>query len=1563
MTDNMSHTCNAGPRVIALDFINRIAMRTGYRNSLFRRLVVVVLTFDMAGNAMANPTGMTVQRGSAAATANGSQLTVTASQLAVLNWQSFNINAGETTVFNQPSPSSVVVNCINNQNPSQIYGRLQANGVVVLLNSSGFYFGPNSFVSTAGLVVSTANCLPPQNSGGGWEFNGPPPLASIVNYGQINVGQGGSVFLIADQIENHGTISAPGGTIGLAAGQTVLLSERPDGRGLSMAVTLPSGSVDNEGRLIADGGTIAMNARVVNQNGFIQANSVRNQNGVIELVASDQLNLGASSQIIACGDDSTGGSAGGNVTLKSSNEFSDSIGSQIDVIGGSQGGNGGNVEISAPNVLSLDSGIDARAQTGWTAGRLLLDPDYIILDTSGSGSAGSGTVLAGSGSGTLDLNVNTAFANLAVSQIILQALYDITLAGGTSWNLSQTIGANFGGVTGGQLTLEAGRNIVFGDGSSIFDANNWSVTLQAGYNFANNSISYGTGSIYLNGGLGMTGGGSIQTAAGNINLQAGQDILGGSGYVITTGGGSVSAHALAGSVDTGSDAQGYYFSSSASSLSQAYNLQDGLGGISTEAGGDVTLIAGGNVTSVLPGKGVYYYDGNAESPENGNDYLTAGAGAYGPQPGNVTIVAGGNVTGHYVVANGHGSIYAGAEMDANGNPVVKTDANNNPVVEKDANGNPVTDASGNPVYVYALNSTSTGSAGIDLANNGLALSLISGGWNVAAAQNILLQEINNPNGVFDGNGSYKHVFDYASDAYVNLSAGNLVQLAATVPLPRLSGANNNLPVIYPPVLNITAGDGGVILGAPGSPTTSLILFPSPQGSLTIDTTGSLVSDLNSVAGAPQLFSLIVSDAQHNQYTTTGNFGLNDHATTPIHSDSPTPIELDISGNMELVFLAVPEAAQINVGGDMINCSFQGMNVSSAPSFPVQIYEADGSTRTVTVTPDITSINVTGDIFNRSAFTDLSGVAPAQAANLVYLAQAVNDSLPATTLATSFYYDPTTQTLTYENITGNTLLNVLKLLNNLTVQQYINGVPQWADPFDTIPLTTTVSVLGDPTTPGTVAYNLLAQYNALGAVPYGAAPPPTYGYAIGGGGQFNITARTIDLGTCAGIQSEGVALYSVRGNYPLAGLFGNGGVFDHGADIAVTTTGQHTPGTSTTAGEPLGDLDMYLSSIASWDGGNISINAGGDINAGSSVLAVSTDSARGIYSTSQGDVSVIAAGDINVNGSRIATYDGGNITVESLNGSVNAGTGASTPVSVTGYYEDPVTQTVYANSPQIPFSGIVALTFPPRDAFYPAPPATLGNILVEAPNGSVTANTSGILQIALNQLKYPDATTTVLAGYELRDASGQNRLTAADIAPGDNFRNPVTPNPPYAADLVDGSGNIVGELLQGANGQDINANGSGIVASNVKLDASGNITGLIFANNNIDINAQQNVNVTALGGENVNVSSSAGTVSGTLIGGTGVNASGSSVEAALVSDNVTGTTSGQSGLGEGTAANATAQAMFSDDSAKPVVAANQTDDDERKKKGHEVVLKQKTGRVTVLLPPKNLSQNQTSNDRI
>jgi filamentous hemagglutinin family protein len=289
-------------------------MSSKFLNQKAIKLVVPIVLLIGTSDALANPAGMTVVSGTATAQQIGSQLNVAVSQLAILNWSSFNIAAGETTSFLQPSSDSVVLNVIGGAKPSQIFGNLNANSTVILENASGFYFGPNSMIKVGGsFLATTAPLMPDFGTGATWQFTGMPPLASIVNYGQIQVGHGRSLFLIAENIWNYGKLSAPEGNIALAAGQNVLVSDSPDGRGLSAQVTLPQGTVDNFGNITADAGTIALQAKVVNEDGTIQADSIQNQNGSIELVASDQLNLGANSKISANGDNSTASSSGGTV--------------------------------------------------------------------------------------------------------------------------------------------------------------------------------------------------------------------------------------------------------------------------------------------------------------------------------------------------------------------------------------------------------------------------------------------------------------------------------------------------------------------------------------------------------------------------------------------------------------------------------------------------------------------------------------------------------------------------------------------------------------------------------------------------------------------------------------------------------------------------------------------------------------------------------------------------------------------------------------------------------------------------------------------------------------------------------------------------------------------------------------------------------------------------------------------------------------------------------------------------------------------------------------------------
>ena len=1306
-----------------------------------RKSIWIAVLFFLASRApqvFANPTGLTVSSGNASAQSSGSQLNVTVSQTAVLNWSSFNIAAGETTTFIQPSSSSVALNIIGDANPSQIYGNLNANGTVILENANGFYFGSGSMIKVGGsFIATTAPTIPDFGSGSAWQFSGMPPLASIVNYGQIQVGQGCSLFLIAENIQNHGSLTAPGGTVELAAGQSVLVSDSADGRGLSATVTLPSGSVDNFGRITADAGTIALAAKVVNQDGILQANSIQNQNGVIELVASDSVTLGANSQIIAQGDSSAGGSAGGNVTIKADNTFSDTTGSTISTAGGVNGGNGGNVEISAANVASLDSTMDATAQAGWTGGTFFLDPVNIILGTSTAGGA---------------LNVNTAFAGF--STIDLQASGNITINQSTTWNLSSSTG-----VSSGQLILQAGGNITFGNNSKITDANGWSVTLEAGYNFNNNTINSGVGNIYLNGGSGKSQNGTIQLGSGDVTLEAGQSILVGSGSVFTTGGGSIYADALTGDINCGTANGGYQFGIF------GYSPAATLGGISTARGGDVTLIAGNNVISqpTVP----------ANTPPGAS-------GCYGA--GDVTIIAGNQVLGNYTLANGTGTILAGATV---------------------AGG--------------TVNIVNSG-ASIGTSQRPVNLSLISGSWNVYSGGDIYIGEVRNPNGTFNPNRlpvpagvftgntdgstvptSSSFLFDYAPDAAVNLWAGNGITLVGSN-LPRINGQNNSMPPIYAPVLSLNAGAGGVTLD------NSIILAPSSEGSLTIITRDG--GNLTGAVSGSTLTGITMSDSGLPGWSTFGQ----GHASTPLHLNDPNPVTLDISGSIESFGLTVPTFANITVGGNTYNFGFLGQNLSPAQT---------------------TTINVAGSITYRGDLTSETLSDPIS--NSLFNTVVAGDS----SVSGYLQYDPATGALTYVGV-----------MSASTEAALLNPVDANGNPVAFTP-------------------EQLAAWQATVTALYAASQTATLGdqgLAISGPGNFDITASSIDLGISGGITS-------------LAPDSALAAISPDGANITVTTAG---------------DLSMTSSKIAneSYLGG-ITLNVGGTLDVGGQFTTFGDPNApKGIFTTSGGNVSVTANGDVNVNGSRIATYDGGNIFVKSKAGDVNAGTGGAGYVTMTSLQLDPTTGQLISISASIPGSGILATTVYGSDA-------QLGNITIQCPQGSLNASLGGVLQIAFN--------------------GADTRNNFIDISAG----------------------------------KDINATGSGIIGSNIKLDAGGSINGVIIGSQGINVNAGQNVDVTAISGGNVDISA-AGTVAGTIVGGGNVSVSGDSITAAVMGGTVSasGDTSGASlGVPQSNVAKEVAETT---DSATATQSSSNSDgEDQKMKKG--IALAQKVSRVTVILPPKKVSE--------
>src|SRR5262245_50848432 len=107
-----------------------------------------------AATAQANPQGGQVSAGAAVIQGQGTPLVQVTQQTdrAVIDWNSFNIVAGERTQFHQPSASSAILNRIHDQNPSQIMGNLSANGIVALVNPNGMVFGRGSQIDVGSLI-------------------------------------------------------------------------------------------------------------------------------------------------------------------------------------------------------------------------------------------------------------------------------------------------------------------------------------------------------------------------------------------------------------------------------------------------------------------------------------------------------------------------------------------------------------------------------------------------------------------------------------------------------------------------------------------------------------------------------------------------------------------------------------------------------------------------------------------------------------------------------------------------------------------------------------------------------------------------------------------------------------------------------------------------------------------------------------------------------------------------------------------------------------------------------------------------------------------------------------------------------------------------------------------------------------------------------------------------------------------------------------------------------------------------------------------------------------------
>ena len=330
---------------------HRTSSRIGVTKKKLFVGVQIFLLLVQNSVAFADPGGGTVVVGSASIQQAGSTRTIQQfTDRAVINWQDFSIQQGETTRFIQPSSSSAVLNRVTGGNPSAILGTLEANGNVFLVNPNGIVVGAGARINVNGLVASTLE-LSDANFmlGSDFLFEG-NSNASVINEGVVQA-LGGDIYILGSHVENHGTLQAENGTVGLGAGQSIRIvdSNFPSLVVRATAESLGGTGIVNTGfisatqaELIANGGNVY--GLAINNEGIVRATGSEIRGGRVFLI-SDGGKIRSSGDIVA-----KRGQNGGDVIIHAGGQS----GSKIEILGNidvSGDEYGGTVGMKAASIL------------------------------------------------------------------------------------------------------------------------------------------------------------------------------------------------------------------------------------------------------------------------------------------------------------------------------------------------------------------------------------------------------------------------------------------------------------------------------------------------------------------------------------------------------------------------------------------------------------------------------------------------------------------------------------------------------------------------------------------------------------------------------------------------------------------------------------------------------------------------------------------------------------------------------------------------------------------------------------------------------------------------------------------------------------------------------------------------------------------------------------------------------------------------------------------------------------------------------------------------------------
>ena len=502
------------------------------------------------------------------------------SQKAIINWQSFSIDSGEMVRFVQPGVHAAILNRVTGAHPSLINGLMQANGNVFLINPNGMLIGPSGVIQTHGFIGSTLSINDNDflNDSFTFEFQPGTPIGKIINRGLIESRDAGFVSLLAPEIENHGTIMANMGKVHLAAGERIKLSFVENNL-ISFAIdpkdipSMTDTSIENTGKIQASSGEILMSAKtvgdmvhsVVNNSGIIEATSMENINGVVQLIGADeiqntgkidvsgkkggQIDMSADTIVITEKSElnASGNTRGGIIhiggglhgqdnaipnaqntyvgknTHIQANANKSGDGGEIvlwsdqatiftgNISAGAIDGNGGFVEVSGKENLFFDGDVTTKSTNG-TNGTLLLDPKEIFIvngNTDDLGTDFSGQVNFTDIPEDLTISEKRLESLNASTDIRLQANHRISIMDLSDNQLTLDQTGNVSFITGaGGFIMEPTDTIdVSGGGNLLIDA----------FGSENDSFPATDGPVSL-GAIRTIGIGSVTIKGTNIHL-------------------------------------------------------------------------------------------------------------------------------------------------------------------------------------------------------------------------------------------------------------------------------------------------------------------------------------------------------------------------------------------------------------------------------------------------------------------------------------------------------------------------------------------------------------------------------------------------------------------------------------------------------------------------------------------------------------------------------------------------------------------------------------------------------------------------------------------------------------------------------------------------------------------------------------------------------------------------------------------------------------------------------------------------------------------------------------